>query len=95
MKITLDIPDEDIRAALQTAKKNPSYWARGLEYNREGAEIFALVFPRDALEMPLDIERGLCTMILGGYEIGEIGFWDGPQSDAFVQYAAFGKIVYG
>lgn len=107
MKITLDIADADIEAALQTAGEHGiGYWARDLDDNDDGSwQVTERIRPTDqTVTHKLDIERGLRMMYQNPAQTGikravSKGYnpsaWDIHQADAFVQYAAFGELRYG
>ncbi len=106
MKVTIEIADEDIRAALQTAAESGiGYWAEEL-VGIDGLLSEVWVTEREGVAdtcHTLDIERGLRMMLqrevqTDGAALGRgqsPRWWDADQADAFVQYAAFGKLVYG
>ena len=110
MKITIEIADEDIRAALITAaEQGIGYWAAKLSGRKSVyswkarqkvwvccKELVQVSDSEQRLNFLLDIERGLRLMLTRRYHIdGSPRAWDADEADAFVQYAAFGKLVYG
>ncbi len=105
MRVTLEISDADIIAALRTASESGiGYWSVGLYKTDAGNWV---VYERDARKGDagklLDIERGLRMMYgpdIDGNDRRPWAavtprWWDASAADLFVQYAAFGKLVYG
>lgn len=112
MKITIEIADDDIRAALQTAAESGiGYWARGFmrptsTWNPhkhvlvESLELVQVDPNTQRRTHKLDIERGLRMMFTDLFPCRQYetptspAKWDARTADCFVQYAAFGKLVY-
>lgn len=107
MKITIDIPDDDVRAVLEHFKANLPAWC--VELYADEVALVSRLFGKgwhvevrrerleDPLEHSLDLERGLRMMLIPGCYWGAqcIQDWGPDACDAFVQYAAFGELRYG
>lgn len=106
MKVTIDIPDADIRGVLERATPAIQYWAKEIFcdevalVNRNFGKGWNVEVRRakaaERLEYPLDLERALRMMLVPGSYWGaqEMKDWGAAACDEFIQLAAFGEVRY-
>ncbi len=98
MNVTVDVPDDDIRTALSEA--GIAYWAAVGPSDEDDIENLCVVAHNDSTDsadwttFKLDLARGLRFMARSRWGL-DVSNWDAATKDAFVQYAAFGELVYG
>ncbi len=93
MKLELEITNESICAALRHAAP---FWASAYHAAIDGGYVRTREEPRKLV--PLNIKRGLEMMLERAGGFTEWGTkpqdWDRSACDCFIQYAAFGQILY-
>lgn len=111
LDVTIEVTDKDIDGIVDAALNWCGYWCALLEYGKEptsevvamsealthgGTLVFTLDEPYEE-EGATRFELTVPKLLEGIKKYGDYDFeqFDGPMSDAVLQYALFGEIVYG